>query len=645
MNLLFVFLSLLTLITSTNASEIDDLSFEDLINTKITTASKFSQRVSEAPSSATVIHGEEIRSHGWRNLGEALVSVPGFEVSTATDYRYLGVRGFSQSGDYNSRILLLIDGISVNDSIYDQAPIGLEFPLDMNLIERIEVVPGPASALYGGNAYLAVINVITRQSDSIGRSVTLEAGNAGLLRGQINASGRDATGRRWLISASTEHSNGEPRYFPQWQGVGGRDGWARGMDGENQRKVFLRYGDEDWILHLLHGQIQKDAAGAMFGTDFSVPVTNMDTTTQIGLHIQRPINNIWMIEGHAYMGEYRWEGSYSYSGVRQFDLAYSDWIGVNAQLTGKPWENQTWVLGSGIRDDYKQDQQNIGYLIVGGRRTISLYAQDDIRFSDIFTLNLGGRYDHNTLDRNQFSPRGALLINFSAAMVLKLMSGKAFRPPNIYETNYSYRGTQLAGGNLKPERITTDEIALERAIGTHGRWTTSIYRNRFKDLLGTVTDFSTGLMQIQTHGDARTEGLELSARYRFDNGIDLRGSLSWQRSEDKVLNDEPLPNSPRQLAKFLAILPLGAHELGWETYYVGSRHDIFRNQIGGQTVSHAALSGRISRDLRWQFRVSNLFDCRLATVAGSEYSLSAAGNISTVQDYGRQLQIRLTLDF
>ena len=205
-----------TLHFSAHAAELDDMSLDDLLNTTITTASKFSQRISESPSSAVVIRSEEIYSHGWHTLAEALSSVRGFEISSGTDYRFLGVRGFSQPGDYNSRILLLVDGIPSNDGLYDQAMIDSGFPIDLNLIERIEVVPGPGSALYGGNAYLAVINVITRRSDSIGRNATFGAGSAGLLRGQASAGGRDEAGRHWLISASLEGSSGEDRVFPQW---------------------------------------------------------------------------------------------------------------------------------------------------------------------------------------------------------------------------------------------------------------------------------------------------------------------------------------------------------------------------------------------------------------------------------------------
>ena len=623
------------------AADIDELSLDDLQNIRITTASKFSQPISESPSSATVIRGEEIRSHGWRNLSEALSSVPGFEISIATDYRFVGVRGFSQPGDYNSRILLMIDGIPANDGVYDQALVGPEFPVDMNLIERIEVVPG--SALYGGNAYLAVVNVFTRRSDSIGRFANIGTGSGGLLGGQAVAGGKDEAGRHWLVSASAERSTGVDRHFPQWQDVGGSDGWARGLDGERLRRIVLRVGGEDWSLHLLHGRRQKDAAGGMFGTDFAAPTVNVDTTTQVGLRVQRPLGGTWSFDGQAYGGAYYWEGRYRYNDAWESDRTRSGWLGASAQLTGKPWSNQTWVLGASIRNDFRRDQENVGGLIKGRRRTVSLFAQDEIRLNDIFALNLGVRYDHDTLGISEFSPRGALLVNLPHATVLKLMASKAFRPPNAYESDYSYPGSQLPGGSLKPERVTNAEIALEQSVGTRGRWTASVYSNRYKDLLGTVTDFTTGSQQVRNVGDGRTDGLELSARYRFDGGLDVRGSLSRQRSKDA--SGAPLPNSPERLAKLLAIIPLGTYELGWETYHTGSRRDVFGARVGGQTASHAALSGPFGRDLRWQLRVGNLFDRRLVTVVGGEYSLGAAGNVPTIADTGRELQLNLTIAF
>src|SRR5207237_9204690 len=87
---------------------------------------------------------------------------PGFYVTYDRNYSYAAVRGFGRSGDYNDRILLLVDGHRINDNIYGSAYIGTEFPVDVELIERVEVIHGPSAAIYGDNAFFAVINVVTK---------------------------------------------------------------------------------------------------------------------------------------------------------------------------------------------------------------------------------------------------------------------------------------------------------------------------------------------------------------------------------------------------------------------------------------------------------------------------------------------------
>ena len=96
-----------------------------------------------------------------------LRSVRGFYVTYDRNYSYLGVRGFSRPGDYNARVLLLVDGHRLNDNVFGSALIGSEFPLDVELIERVEIIRGPSSSLYGTSAFFAVINVITRDTPQV----------------------------------------------------------------------------------------------------------------------------------------------------------------------------------------------------------------------------------------------------------------------------------------------------------------------------------------------------------------------------------------------------------------------------------------------------------------------------------------------
>src|SRR5581483_2073997 len=138
------------------------LKIEDLTQIKVYSASRRLEDVQQAPAAVTVVTREEILRYGWRNLGEVLRSLRGFYTSYDRQNSYLGVRGFLRPGDYNSRILVLMNGHRLNDNVYHSAPVGNEIPLELDLIDHIEIVRGPGSSLFGTNAVFGVVNIITR---------------------------------------------------------------------------------------------------------------------------------------------------------------------------------------------------------------------------------------------------------------------------------------------------------------------------------------------------------------------------------------------------------------------------------------------------------------------------------------------------
>ena len=143
--------------------ELDDtemLLFDDIPS--VFTASKYEQKVTDAPARINIITAKEIESHGYQNLADILRSVPGFYTTYDRNYHYTGIRGFGIPGDYDTRILTLVDGHRVNENIYDSSSTKRGFVLDVDLIERVEIVRGPASSLYGSNAFFGVVNVITK---------------------------------------------------------------------------------------------------------------------------------------------------------------------------------------------------------------------------------------------------------------------------------------------------------------------------------------------------------------------------------------------------------------------------------------------------------------------------------------------------
>jgi len=169
-------------------TDLSQYTIEDLMRTEVGTvygASKFQQKVTDAPASVTIVTAEEIRKYGYRTLAEVLRSVPGLFVDYDRNYSYVGLRGFSRPGDYSSGILLLIDGHRTNDNVYDSPNFGTEFILDVSLIKRVEVIRGPASVLYGSNAFFGVINVITKRGrDARGAEISVDTGSLGTYRAE-----------------------------------------------------------------------------------------------------------------------------------------------------------------------------------------------------------------------------------------------------------------------------------------------------------------------------------------------------------------------------------------------------------------------------------------------------------------------------
>ncbi|MBL3529564.1 MAG: TonB-dependent receptor plug domain-containing protein [gamma proteobacterium endosymbiont of Lamellibrachia anaximandri] len=106
---------------------------------------------------------DEIQRYGHRTLMDVLNTLPGFQIAYDRSYTYIGARGFGVPSDFNTRILVLMDGHRINENIYNGVLADRGFVMDIDLIDRVEVVRGPASSLYGSNAFFGVINVITKR--------------------------------------------------------------------------------------------------------------------------------------------------------------------------------------------------------------------------------------------------------------------------------------------------------------------------------------------------------------------------------------------------------------------------------------------------------------------------------------------------
>ncbi len=188
------------------------LSFEELLELnvdRVYTASKYEQSISRAPASVSIVTSDDIRKLGLRTLAGVLQSVRGVYVPYDRTYSYLGIRGFQRPGDYNSRVLLLVDGHRLNENLYGAFLLGTEAVPDVDLIDRVEVIRGPSSSLYGESAFLGVVNVITKRGRQLnGFEVSGEVASFDTYYGRLSFGQKFDNETEVLLSASWYDSAG-----------------------------------------------------------------------------------------------------------------------------------------------------------------------------------------------------------------------------------------------------------------------------------------------------------------------------------------------------------------------------------------------------------------------------------------------------
>ena len=202
----------------------------------------------------------------------------GLYVSSDRNYNYLGVRGFLKPGDYNSRVLIMIDGRRMNDNIYDEVDTGQLFMLDMDLVDHIEYIAGPGSSIYGANAMLGVINVITKKGADIngmqvkGAGGTFDTSTARATYGKKFGNGVDV-----LLSASEYYSGGpSDLFFPEFNSPATNNGIAHDMDAESARHYFGKIQYQDFTFTSGFVDRLQRVPTASFGTIFDDPGYHTD---------------------------------------------------------------------------------------------------------------------------------------------------------------------------------------------------------------------------------------------------------------------------------------------------------------------------------------------------------------------------------
>lgn len=646
--------------SSTNLAQLKALDLEQLMEVKVATvygASKHEQNVTEAPSDVSIVTATDIKESGYRTLAEILNSVRGFYTTSDGAYNYVGTRGFSRPGDYGGRILITIDGHRMNDDIFGDAAIGTEFLLDVDLIDRVEVIRGPGSSLYGNNAVFAVINVVTRRGrDFNGAEASGAYASYDTYTGRFSYGNRFENGLELAISGSYLDSTGNDGvYYPEFSDI--NHGYAEHNGASRDPSAFasISYGD----LSLEGGFVQRTetipTAYADVFNDSRGRV--MDERAFADLKLQHHFENDWDLITRLYYDHYRYAGDYPSPEYLFGDPLYPGLITINrdrddqeslggeVQVSKTLFQQHRVTAGVEYRHDFSLDQRNYD---VGGptylnanftQDTVGAYVQDEYSILHNLILNAGARYDYFSSFGDTINPRAALIYSPCTNSTFKAIYGQAFRAPNAYELYFEAPGYS-SSEHLKPETIHSYELDYDQVLSPHLQLLSSVFYYQVDDLISFGLD-SSGNSTFGNLAGATSKGGEIELDAHWAKGWRGRLSYTYADARDSATGQR-LSNSPEHLAKFNFTAPLWHQKVfaNLEVLGMSDRTTVQGNTLAGYWLANFTLLSReLVKGLEVSASVYNLFDKKYSDPVGSDFLEEA------VQQNGRQFRLKLTYRF
>ena len=599
-------------------------------------AAKYDQKVNEAPAAVIIITAEQIRKYGYRNFAQILDSAPGLFTNNDRNYGYLGIRGFNRPGDYTSRVLLLIDNHRLNDAVFDQGGSGTEMPIDVDLIDRIEIIKGPGSSLYGTNAFFGVVNVITKRGRDIkGAEVSGEASSFNTYRSRLSYGNKFSNGVEMLVSGSFSDSEGH-RELPYPAFASTNNGIAKDADRDNLYYYTGKLSYADFTLTGGHQWRKKNVPTAAFGTVFNDNRQHtLDERTYLDLVYQHEFAHQFNVKARLYYDRYYYKAhlpyDYAETGTPPFtlnkDVTEADWWGTELTVTKRLFDQHKVTVGTEYRDQFRLNQSNgdldppATYLDDKRRSSfIAAYLQDEWAIMNHLVLTAGVRHDHYSTFGGTTNPRAGLISTWDKTTV-KLLYGQAFRAPNPYEQFYVTGASFKANSNIKPEKIKTYELVVEQYVGDHLRVLGSLYQYDISGLISQTIDTTDGKLFYDNVDNITARGVELTMEGKWATGLEGRFSYALQTTHNDN-TDRQLTNSPQHLTKANLIVPVIEDKLfaGFEGRYTSSRLTLADNNASPFYILNMSLfSQRIVKGWELSGHINNLMNQKYGYPGSGEH--------------------------
>jgi len=602
---------------------------------EVEAATKRLMRAEDAPGSISIITAEQIRALGYQTLSEALRGVRGVFSSDDRVYESVGFRGLSPPGDYTRRVLVLVDGHPYNDIVTGQGYVGRDLDVDLETVERIEVVRGSGSVLYGTGALFGVINVVTRRpAPGAHAEAGAGLGTLGTTTGRVSAGVRGENAELWVSGAGYD-SAGQV-LFPWSDGVN----VAVRADGETAKHGDLLGRAGPFTLRAAVNDRTKMVPTGVYATQAAPGTTYRDLRAFAELRFDQP----WKYAALSARVSYDYglfQGHYLQMMPPDLrDDFRSHWLTGEARLELQLGSHHLTVGGQ-VQDLLQVKQRSFEdapggaeYFANDTKEIISsAYVVDDWAPSPRIRANLGVRADDYG---NSFgltvNPRLAVIAHPYAAGNTKLLVGRAFRAPSVYERFYNDGGaTQDQAGPLSPETIVSGEIEHAHAIGDELQIVAAAFAEQLDNMVILQPTIADPYVLVFANQTDQVRGYGAEGEVRWEPGGDafFAFALSWNHTRlQTAAGPQALPNTPTHVASLRFIYPLmgAALRVGTEMVLDVARATAQPMVDGGVTADaltwNLMLSGQTHMGARFRLRyfagVFNLLDDRTGYPVGLE---------------------------
>lgn len=537
---------------------------------EVNAVSRSTEAIDDAPSSVTIIDRREIAAFGYASIAEALRGVRGITLSNDHVYFSASIRGIGQPGDYGNRLLVLSDGASLNDNLLSSSYISSDSRADLHDVDRIEVVRGPGSLLYGTGAFSGLVNLVTRPREEPDHvHVGFGGYDNAVLHGRAGGHVHFAKDGGVWASVSGSRSEGYDLPVPgQGTARGTEAFWNAGTAG----RVYYKSFTAQWYYH----ERQQSVPIGSYATVFDEPRTVfVDRRFLAEARFEPRLSEKWQILARAHANHYAYEGRYVFEDAVNDEALIGTWFGGEARIVFNP---VPWLRITAGGEAQYHPQATLRGLVPGSSEPPYLDEEAPYQFGAGYGLiegsparwlkfSAGARVDVYSTFGPIVIPRAALIFKPGSGNVLKIMGGRAFRAPSIYEQVYNDGGQSQVpavqperGLALGPESIYSGEI--EYSLRFQEDWVAlaAAHAGYVEGIMITVPDTpgSRLVRYANSPSPALVAGGELELRRDWRRGFMLSASYGYQQARflDDALQNPRLPNTPEHYASLRAVAPI-----------------------------------------------------------------------------------------